>query len=122
MLVPTFVINFPGYPKDWERFAADGRQLFTDPDLLAYYPASAIESVFNRYVRIDQGALRERRMKGYQNALRFHKMFMDAEAVKAVGKFDMVVRNPDPIDPAVQKGMWGNGTSNVAHLIVNYRY
>lgn len=318
MLVPTFVINFPGYPKDWERFAADGRQLFTDPDLLTYYPASAIESVFNRYVRIDQGALRERRMKGYQNALRFHKMFMDAggrmaisgntnstkapgldlhheiqvmkdagltpmqiiqgttkwpaemigkqnllgtieagkladllilgkdplqdvsnmraietviqdgrivergyhasysdafvnlgepsvdalpwvvamkrvnpaggeladpgyspqpaietitplivtqttgtvsvtlrginfvrrsavffkgrpvssrvispteiqvtldaEAVKAVGKFDMVVRNPDPIDPAVQKGMWGNGTSNVAHLIVNYSY
>jgi hypothetical protein len=29
-------------------------------------------------VRIDQGALRERRMKGYQNAMRFHKMFVDA--------------------------------------------
>ena len=78
MLVPTFVINFPGYPKDWDRFAAEGRQLFTDPDLLSYYPTSAIESVFNRYTRIDQGALRERRMKGYQNALRFHKMFIDA--------------------------------------------
>ena len=78
MLVPTFVINFPGYPKDWDRFAAEGRQLFTDPDLLSYYPTSAIESVFNRYTRIDQGALRERRMKGYQNALRFHKMFVDA--------------------------------------------
>jgi len=78
MLVPTFVINFPGYPKDWERFAAEGRQLFTDPDLLSYYPTSAIESVFNRYTRVDQGALRDRRMKGYQNALRFHKMFIDA--------------------------------------------
>ena len=78
MLVPTFVINFPGYPKDWDRFAAEGRQLFTDPDLLSYYPTSAIESVFNRYTRIDQGGLRERRMKGYQNALRFHKMFIDA--------------------------------------------
>jgi len=78
MLVPTFVINFPGYPKDWDRFAAEGRQLFTDPDLLSYYPSSAIESVFNRYTRIDQGALRERRMNGYQNALRFHKMFIDA--------------------------------------------
>jgi hypothetical protein len=47
---------------------------------------------------------------------------LDGEALKAVGKYDMVVRNPDPIDPAVVKGMWGNGTSNVAHLIVNYRY
>ena len=84
MLVPTFVINFPGYPRDWERFAAEGRQLFTDPDLLSYYPASAIESVFNRYVRIDQGAVRERRMKGYQNALRFHKMFVDAGGKVAI--------------------------------------
>jgi hypothetical protein len=47
---------------------------------------------------------------------------LDADALSAVGKYDMVVRNPDPIDPAVVKGMWGNGTSNVAHLIVNYRY
>jgi hypothetical protein len=47
---------------------------------------------------------------------------LDAQALAAVGKYDMVVRNPDPIDPAVMKGMWGDGTSNVAHLIVNYRY
>ena len=47
---------------------------------------------------------------------------LNAEALKAVGKYDMVVRNPDPIDPAVRQGMWGDGTSNVAHLIVNYRY
>ena len=26
---------------------------------------------------------------------------LDAEALKAVGKYGMVVRNPDPIDPAV---------------------
>jgi hypothetical protein len=50
------------------------------------------------------------------------QVILDAEALKAVGKYDMVVRNPDPIDPAVVKGMWGNGTSNAAHLIVNYRY
>jgi hypothetical protein len=47
---------------------------------------------------------------------------LDAQALRAVGKFDMLVRNPEPIDPAVVKGMWGTGTSNVAHLIVNYRY
>jgi len=79
-LVPTFVINFPGYPKDWARFEAEARQMFTDPDLLAYYPQTAIQSVFARFARgrIDQGEVRERRMRGYQNALRFHKMFVDA--------------------------------------------
>jgi hypothetical protein len=77
-LVPTLVINFPGYPKDWARFAAEGRQLFTDPDLRSYYPRSAIDSVMARFARNDQGAVRERRQKGYENALRFHKMFADA--------------------------------------------
>ena len=47
---------------------------------------------------------------------------LEPDVLRAVGKFDMLVRNPEPIDPAVVKGMWGNGTSNVAHLIVNYRH
>ena len=38
----------------------------------------------------------------------------NAHIIDAAGKF--------VIDPAVVKGMWGTGTSNVAHLIVNYRY
>jgi len=77
-LVPTFGINFPGYPKDWARFEAEAHQMFTDENLLAYYPEDAIQSVFARFTRIDQGAVRERRIRGYQNALRFHKMFADA--------------------------------------------
>ncbi len=77
-LVPTFMINFPGYPKEWDQFAAEARLLFTNPELLAYYPASAMESALHSYVRIDQGELRERRMKGFENAMRFHKMFVDA--------------------------------------------
>ena len=77
-LVPTFMINFPGYPKDWDQFAAEARTLFANPELLAYYPPSAVQSALRSYIRIDQGALRERRMKGYQNAMRFHKMFVDA--------------------------------------------
>jgi len=77
-LVPTFVINFPGYPKDWAQFAEEGRKMFTDPNLLTYYPASSVQSALASYVRIDQGAVRERRMKGYQNAMRFHKMFVEA--------------------------------------------
>jgi hypothetical protein len=83
-LVPTFMINFPGYPKDWNQFQDEGRRLFTEPNLLAYYPLSAVQSALASYTRIDQGAVRERRMKGYQNALRFHKMFVDAGGRLAV--------------------------------------
>jgi hypothetical protein len=32
------------------------------------------------------------------------------------------VKNPAPIDPFFVRSMWGNGTSNIAHLIVNYKY
>ena len=77
-LVPTFMINFPGYPKEWDQFAAEARQFFNNPELLAYYPPSAVEGALRSYIRIDRGELRARRMKGYENALRFHKMFVDA--------------------------------------------
>jgi hypothetical protein len=77
-LVPTFMINFPGYPKEWDQFAAEARLLFTDPELLAYYPTNSVQSALQTFLRIDQGELRERRMKGYQNAMRFHKMFVEA--------------------------------------------
>ncbi|OFW45213.1 MAG: hypothetical protein A3J28_08300 [Acidobacteria bacterium RIFCSPLOWO2_12_FULL_60_22] len=75
-LVPTFMINFPGYPKDWARFEEEDRNLFSDPNLLAYYPA--VRQALASYGRIDRGPVRERRMKGFPNALRFHKMFVDA--------------------------------------------
>jgi hypothetical protein len=47
---------------------------------------------------------------------------LDAEAMKAAGRFDLVVINPAPVDPFYSRGMWGGGTSNTAHVIVNYRY
>lgn len=46
----------------------------------------------------------------------------DAEALREAGRFDLAVKNPEPLDPFYVRGMWGNGTSNVAHLIVNYKY
>ena len=33
-----------------------------------------------------------------------------------------MVVNPSPGAPLFTKGMWGNGTSNEAHLIVNFKY
>ncbi len=78
MLVPTFMINFPGYPKEWERFTAEAKAFFNNPELLAYYPPASVQTALRSYTRVDQGELRARRMKGYENALRFHKMFLDA--------------------------------------------
>jgi predicted amidohydrolase len=78
-LVPTFMINFPGYPKDWDQFAAETRALFSNPELLAYYPPNAMQSALASYTRAgDQGEVRARRIIGYKNAMRFHKMFVDA--------------------------------------------
>jgi hypothetical protein len=47
---------------------------------------------------------------------------LDAEALREAGRFDLVVKNPEPVDSFFVRSMWGDGTSNVAHLIVNYKY
>jgi hypothetical protein len=46
------------------------------------------------------------------------QLTLDADLLRTPGRFDVVVKNPEPIstDP-----LWGNGTSNKAHLIVNYK-
>jgi predicted amidohydrolase len=77
-LVPNFVMQYPGYAKDWSRFEAESHKMFSDANLLAYYPFDMRENVFGSFGRMDRGAVRDRRMKGFQNALRFHKMLVDA--------------------------------------------
>ena len=47
---------------------------------------------------------------------------LDAETLREAGRFDLVVKNPEPLDAFFVRSMWGNGTSNIAHLIVNYKY
>jgi hypothetical protein len=47
---------------------------------------------------------------------------LDAESTEQPGRFDLVVINPVPTDTFFTRGMWGNGTSNRAHIVVNYRY
>lgn len=46
---------------------------------------------------------------------------LDAEALREAERFDLAVKNPEPLDPFYVRGMWGGGTSNVAHLIINYK-
>jgi predicted amidohydrolase len=78
-LVPTFMINFADYAKDWPSFAAETKALFSNPELLAYYPPNAMQGALNSYSRAgDQGDVRARRKIGFQNAARFHKMFVEA--------------------------------------------
>src|SRR5260370_37092445 len=52
--------------------------MFLDASLLAYYTADMRENVFGSFGRTGRGAVRDRRMKGFQNALRFHKMLLEA--------------------------------------------
>jgi hypothetical protein len=46
------------------------------------------------------------------------KVEIDAGLIAQVGTFPVTVKNPEPL----QRPEWGNGTSNKAHLLVNYRY
>ena len=88
-LTPTFRATYPGFQRDWDKFAQDDRRFFetADPALLAYYPAERIETALAIYRGRPggTGAVRERRLRGYQNALRFHKMFADAGGHVAPG-------------------------------------
>jgi hypothetical protein len=78
VLVPTFIINYRGYPKEWAQFRAEAHEWYKDPNLQKYYPREPMESSLAAYDDVDQGALRERRLKGWENVKRFHKMFVDA--------------------------------------------
>lgn len=46
---------------------------------------------------------------------------IDASLLHEAGWLDLVVKNPLPLNPEIG-APWGNGTSNKAHLIVDYRY
>jgi hypothetical protein len=80
-LTPTFRARFAGLPRDWARFAEEDRDFFqtTDPVLLSYFPREKIVAALAGYrAPALTGAVAERRKRGYLNALRFHKMFVDA--------------------------------------------
>lgn len=75
-LVPTIVHDAPSYPKDWARFEAESRKVMSNPDLLAYYDEDFLKNAMGTYDRArDTGDVRATRMKGYQNMLRWNKMY-----------------------------------------------
>jgi hypothetical protein len=86
-LIPAFIQKAPGLPNGWNRFELQARRLFADPFLMAYYPAARAQTILWNYldppdVRPDVIDVRRR---GYQNALRFHRMLVEAGGRVLVG-------------------------------------
>lgn len=86
-LIPSFIQKAPGLPTGWSRFELQARRLFADPFLMAYYPGARAQTILWNYldppdVRPDVVAVRRR---GYQNALRFHRMLIEAGGRVLVG-------------------------------------
>jgi len=86
-LVPSFIQKAPGLPTGWNRFELQARRLFADPFLMAYYPGARAQTILWNYldppdVRPDVIDVRRR---GYQNALRFHRMLIEAGGRVLIG-------------------------------------
>jgi len=75
-LVPTLKLSYSGYQKDWARFEREDRRALADPNLLAYYPPERVISGLAAYS--NPLVTTDKRRQGYQNLLRFLKMFSDA--------------------------------------------
>jgi imidazolonepropionase-like amidohydrolase len=84
-LVPNIIHEAPGYPADWPSMQAAYNELFSDPELLAYYPEAFQKRLARTRRDTATGELRERRMPGYHNMIRFHKMVIDAGGKVLIG-------------------------------------
>ncbi|MGD0134302.1 MAG: amidohydrolase family protein [Bryobacteraceae bacterium] len=79
-LVPTFIEKAMGLQKGWARFEAEDRLILGNEALETYYPEERRLTLLGNYagpVHL-RPRNREVHMKGYQNALRFHKMYVEA--------------------------------------------
>jgi hypothetical protein len=85
-LIPNFVHGAMGYPEGWKRFGEEDRKVFSDPDLLAYYPPSSIAAALLPYsLPGPEEAVFNRRRQGYLNMLRFHRELIEAGGHVLVG-------------------------------------
>ncbi|MEP7310210.1 MAG: amidohydrolase family protein [Acidobacteriota bacterium] len=79
-LIPAFNQKAPGLPKGWPRFEAQSRRIFADPFLATYYPTGRYQTILFNFLDPPnlQPDVVDARRKGYQNALRFHRMLIEA--------------------------------------------
>jgi hypothetical protein len=96
-LDPTYRNSWLRMPRDWERFGEDARGFFdtADPNLMAYYPRERIEAALEQFrAPRPTGEAWDRRMRGFRNSLRFHKMFVDAGGMLIPGSDSNPVKVP----------------------------
>jgi hypothetical protein len=86
-LIPAFIQKAPGIPTGWSRFELQARRMFSDPALMAYCPQARAQALLANYV--DPPNARPNAIaaasKGYQNALRFHRMLVEAGGRVLIG-------------------------------------
>jgi imidazolonepropionase-like amidohydrolase len=86
-LIPSFIQKAPGMPSGWDRFELQVHRLFANPFLMAYYPAAQAQTIAFNYLEPPdlQPEVVDVRRRGYQNALRFHRMLIEAGGRVLVG-------------------------------------
>jgi imidazolonepropionase-like amidohydrolase len=84
-LVPNIIHEAPGYPRDWAQMQQHYEEQFNNPAFRAYYDEAFARQGEATRRNVQTGAVRERRMVGYQNMLRFYKMLVDAGGKPLVG-------------------------------------
>jgi hypothetical protein len=79
-LSPTLLRKGAGFHKETSQFLAEDRDWWlSNPELRAYYPEHLFLSVLTENTPGDLAPeVRARRIRGYQNALRFHNQFVQA--------------------------------------------
>jgi len=96
-LDPTYRNSWLRMPRDWERMGEEVRAFFDsgDPNMLAYYPYARKEAALAQFrAPRPTGEVWERRMRGFRNSLRFHKMFVDAGGMLIPGSDSNPVKVP----------------------------
>ena len=86
-LIPAFIEKGMGLQKGWSRFEVEDRKLFANEAVQFYYPEERRLNLLGNYANPPhvRPQVRERRELGFRNALRFHKMYVEAGGKVLVG-------------------------------------
>ncbi len=84
-LVPNIINDAPGYPADWPQMQEVYRETFSNPAVLSYYQPAFLNRLRMTRANTATGELRERRMPGYRNMLRFYRDLDEAGGKILVG-------------------------------------
>jgi imidazolonepropionase-like amidohydrolase len=80
-LEPDLMAADRGFSKSWKRVQAETREVFTDPELLAYYPDYAIKDLYEHLEDPENYLTPEQvknRAAGFANHVKFLKRYVDA--------------------------------------------